>query len=155
MTDVNSATSEAPVKSPFPWVMRGLGVLYILSAFFFLLFPNEIFYLINVGPKVFNVTQAIPEPMDRFWLISAASQMITLSALSFLAAQRPMRKSYVWVHLLAKGVACAGYVSLFAYQQQYFAYLIGATLEALIAIVILWHWIRALSTATGGGQGRQ
>ncbi|MCM2322180.1 MAG: hypothetical protein NDJ90_02855 [Oligoflexia bacterium] len=121
----------------FPWSMRFLGVFYAAAALVFVLYPTELLYLLNVGPKVFNVTEALAEPTDRFWIVIAASSMAMLSALSFFAAESPKIRGYSLVHLLAKTVTMTGFAAMFIHDKRYFAYLVGAVVDAIIVFLVL------------------
>lgn len=123
--------------------MRILGVFYLLLGLVFFFFHNELFYLINVGPKILKITEAIPEPVeDLFWLVQAVSLMILLSAICFLAAESPGKRGYTVLHLLAKSVSITGFIYVFVHHHPYFAYATGAAMEILITIFVLWNMIR-------------
>jgi hypothetical protein len=122
----------------FVWTMRILGLFYVAFAVFIFLFPNEFFYLVNVGPKVFKVTEAIPDPAEKFFVVLATSSFAMLAALSWFSATYPFIRGFVVVHLLAKIVTCYGFIHLFMTEQRYFAYATGATIDLLIGLLVLW-----------------
>lgn len=132
-----------PVKQKrFFWFLRIMGVLYALLGLAFFFFSNEIFYLMNVGPQVFKITETIPNPTEKFWLVLATSMMAMLSALSFLASESPWVRGYNLVHLLAKTASTAGFLYLFLNENRYFAYLLGVITDASIAVILTWYMIR-------------
>jgi hypothetical protein len=136
--------AETKEVSKYVMLMRFFGILYALGALLFFFFPNELFYLINVGPKVFRVTEAIPDSVERFWLVLACSMMTMLSAISFLSAQSPKTKGYPFVHFLSKVISTLGFFYMFVYSNRYFAYLVGVTTDLPIALIVLWAmtWTR-------------
>jgi hypothetical protein len=144
---------ESPPKAPAPssyfeqrrmvrvfrfvWLMRFLGLFYVAFAVFLFLFPNELFYLINVGPKVFKVTEAIPDPVEKFFVVFAAAHFGMLAAISWYSAAYPLLRGYVVVHLIGKIISCYGFVYLFMNEQRYFAYATGAGIEVVTGILVL------------------
>lgn len=125
-------------KSRAPFLLI-LGGAYALLAVVFVFFPNEFVYLVNVGPKVFKLTEALPSPQDFFWSLMAGAMMAMLSALCFLSAESPRVRGYLLVHLLAKTVCALGFITVFLNQQRFFAYLVGAAFEVVIAAGLLWN----------------
>lgn len=125
-------------RSRYVWTLRVLGVGYALGALAALFHPNEIFYLLNVGPKVFKITEAIPEMTERFWLAPSTSALVMLSALSFLAAESPGIRGYALVHVLAKISAGAAFIYLFLDHERYFAYAFGAVTEFMLGALVAW-----------------
>ncbi|OFZ69911.1 MAG: hypothetical protein A3K03_05775 [Bdellovibrionales bacterium RIFOXYD1_FULL_44_7] len=123
--------------SQYVWFMRLLGVFYALGALIFFFFPNEVFYLINVGPRVFRIVDAIPDSSEHFWLVLASSLMIVLSVLSFLAGGAPKVRGYALVHILSKLFTACAYLYLFVNEQKYFAYLIGFLIDIPLALLII------------------
>ncbi|MEK6704784.1 MAG: hypothetical protein AABZ06_03265 [Bdellovibrionota bacterium] len=119
-------------------LMRLLGVLYALAGAWFFLAPDSVLQLINLGPKYFNLAFVIPIPADRFWLVLAVSMMAMLSALSFLSAEDPANRGYPFVHLLSKLVSLGGFIAMFFLYGRYFAYLVGAFVDLLLALIVLW-----------------
>lgn len=138
----NRATASSPRLLQYVWIMRVLGVLYALGAVLFFVFPSELVYLMNVGPKVFQITQAIAEPGERFWIMNASAMLVTLSAISFLSAESPSVRGYALVHLLAKVATGAGFLYLFLNHQRFFAYLVGAIVDLPLALLILFVLVR-------------
>ncbi len=118
--------------SRYVWAMRFFALLYLLVGLGFFFFPNEVFYLINVGPKVFKLTEAVPDPTERFWLVLATSMMAMLAAVSLLAS----------VHLVSKICSTAGFAYQFLHHQNYFAYVLGILTDGPIALIVLWLALR-------------
>jgi hypothetical protein len=135
-------TKNFPQLAKYALIMRFLGVIYALGALAFFFFPQQLFYLINVGPKVFSVTEAIPDSVERFWLVLATSMMAMLSALSFLSAESPGTRGYALVHLLSKVVSSVGFIYVFLNDKTYFAYLLGIVTDLSIALVLVWSMVR-------------
>jgi hypothetical protein len=141
--------AEVPAAvSQYAWTMRVLAVVYALGALLFFFFPNEIFYLINVGPKVFKITEAMPDSVEHFWLVLATSMMAMLSALSLLAAESPRIHGYALVHILSKTVSTAGFVYCFAAGPRYFGYLVGIATDLPLAVLVTVLHVRARGAMT-------
>jgi hypothetical protein len=136
--------TKSSALSQYVWLMRILGLLYVAGALLLFFFPNEIFYLINVGPKVFKITEAVPDSIEHFWLVLASTEMIMLSALSFLSAESPRTIGYLVVQLLAKTASTAGFIYMFIHDRAYFAYLTGSAIDIVIALTIAIAAFRAL-----------
>ena len=119
-----------------------MGVLYVIAAAILLFFPGELVYLLNVGPKVFGLTEALPDPLDRFFTVQAAALATVLAALSFLSAESPRTTSYPLVHLLAKVVTLTGFLYYLLNQKPYFAYGVGLAFELVATGAVLWHLLR-------------
>jgi hypothetical protein len=131
----------------FILLMRIFGVIYALCAVVAFFFPTEVFYLMNVGPKVFKITEVIPYPSEHFWGVYATGMMAMLSALCFLASESPRIWGYSLVHLLAKVVTTLGFISMFMSDHRYFAYLLFAVIDGAIVILLVamltrisWSW---------------
>lgn len=122
--------------------MRILGSFYVLSAVVFFFFPMQLVFLMNLFPQVFSLTQSLPEPIEKFWLVFATSEMVVLATLSFFAAESRQAQGYIWVHLLAQVTSGTAFIYLFMYENPYFAYLLGAILCVVILILILWSRIK-------------
>lgn len=122
--------------------MRFFTLFYFLLAVLIFLFPIEVFYLINLAPKLLQLGQAIPEPTESFFLVYASSAMILLGGLSLLSSLYPKTPGYPLLHLLSVSVTSAGFAFLFYKEQPYFAYGIGFGGNLLIALLLLWAVIR-------------
>src|SRR5579859_5573702 len=93
----------------FIWVMRIFSFIYLIGALLFFFMPEEIFYLINVGPKVFKAFEEIPIPSEHFWVVLTTSMMAMLALCSLLSSIYPAVKGYVFIHLESKAVSVAGF----------------------------------------------
>lgn len=122
--------------------MRLIGLAHLIAAVVFFFFPGELVYLINVGPKVFKVTEVIPEPSERLWLVMASTLMALTALLCFFSSRSPQIRGYVFSVLLAKGVSGSGFVYMFLYDQRYFAYIVGIAIETVLALLITWSLVR-------------
>jgi hypothetical protein len=127
-----------------------MGVLYSLLALTFYFFPSKVFYLINVGPQVFNIAESVPDSTEKFWLVLATSMLGMLSALSFLAAESPFIRGYSLTHLLSKVISVAGFFYFFLNDQRYFAYLLGIITDVPIAGILIWYIVRTTRIAKQG-----
>lgn len=136
MEAVAPSSTKEPRRAPFLLI---LGGMYALVALVFIFFPNELIYLLNVGPKVFKVTEAIPELQEFFWSLLAGAMMAMLSVLCFLSAETPQVRGYFLVHLLANTICILGFITLFMNHQRYFAYLVGAVMDLAITGGLLWN----------------
>lgn len=139
MTDSGKKTA---ILKRFKWFLKTMGTLYAFLALVFFFFPAEVFYLINVGPKVFKITESIPDSSEKFWLVLATSMMGMLSALSFLAAESPLLRGYTLTHILSKVISVAGFFYLFINDHRYFGYLLGMITDIPIALVLIWYLVR-------------
>ena len=139
---------RSPIVSQYVWLMRILGVIYAFGGALFFFFPHEVFYLVNVGPRILAGLGVgasllpIPEPSEQFWLVLASSMMAMLSALSFLASESPRVRGYTLVHLLSKIVSSAGFLYVFLHGTRYFAYLVGIAADFPIAVVVSLAYLR-------------
>lgn len=121
---------------------RILGIIYVLMAFAFFFFPSELIYLVNVGPRVFRITEAIPDPNENLWNVLASALCATLASLSFLAAENPKIRGYALTHLLSRAVSTAGFLYCFANIKPYFAYLLGAISDGALFLLVAWLALR-------------
>lgn len=127
----------------YVWTMRGLAALYGVMAMVFFFFPAELVYLVNVGPKVFKLTEALPDIADRFWTVMSATAAVTLCALALFAAESPRIRGYALIQILAKVFTAAGFLTMYLQHARLFAYLVGLVSEALLALLTLWVMIGA------------
>jgi hypothetical protein len=142
-------TERSPVVSQYVWLMRILGVVYALVGSLFFFFPAEIFYLMNIGPRLFPSLGLleVPAQTESFWLVLATSMMMMLSALSFLASESPRIRGYALVHVLSKAVSVAGFFYMFLKGPQYAAYLVGITTDLPLLVVVTFTHLRAAAGA--------
>ncbi len=124
-----------PVTKRYIWFLRFLSLVYLVACILFFFFPEETFYLINVGPKVFKAYEEIPLPSERFWCVFAASHMGAMFVLCWCLSFHPQLKSLTLVHFVAKLIPITGFSYLFLQQNRYFAYIFGAAIETLILLV--------------------
>lgn len=125
--------------------MKIFAFVYFAVGLLFFFMPEETFYLINIGPKVFKIFEEIPPPSEHFWIVLTTSMMAMLSAVSLLASMNPRVKGFVMIHLLSKGVSVAGFLYCFFKYEPYFAYLVGAITDLSIFILVAVLHLRTLS----------
>lgn len=130
----------------FVWVMRIFTFVYIIVASTFFFMPDELFYLINVGPKVFKAFQEIPVPTERFWSVLATAMVAMLSVTSFYSSLYPKQKGFVLIHLVSKTVSVAGLSYMFLRHQPYFAYLFGAVVDSSVILIVAGFYLRSLAS---------
>jgi hypothetical protein len=122
------------------YLLRILGILYILVGLILVFYPSECLYFLNISPRVFHFTEALsetPEGMGSLWSILAGSQCATLSALCFLAAESPNVRGYNLAHCLAKLISAVCFFYFFVNTHPYFIYVLGGTVESLLFLIIL------------------
>lgn len=149
---------RSPIVSQYVWLMRGLAVLYALGAVIAFFFPAELFYLINVGPKVFKITEAIADPAERFWLVMAVCALTMEAMVCLMASFSPKQAGYALIHLASKVVGVAGFVYFFLSEQKLFAYAVGAGFDGLIGLIAILSYLRAAAarpvvTPEGAAEG--
>ena len=144
MTTLNISKPSGALNQ-FVWVMRIYVFVYIVGTILFFFMPEELFYLINIGPKVFKMFEEIPQPSEHFWIVLTTSMLVMLCALSWFSSRSPETKSFVFIHLLSKGTSVAGFLYVFFKHKPYFAYLIGAVCDASIFLTILGFYLRAMA----------
>ena len=129
----------------FVWVMRIYALTYLVCAGLFFFMPEETFYLINVGPRVFKIGQEIPMPSEHFWIVLSTSMMMMLFFASAYTSAYPAIKGMVWIHLLSKVTSVSGFIYLYLHQN-YFAYLLGAAVDGSIVLVVLAFFLRSITS---------
>ena len=107
--------------------------------------PEELFYLINVGPRVFKAFQEIPMPSERFWVALSTSMTMMLSVTSFYSSLYPKIKGFVLIHIVSKVVSVAGFIYLFLRHAPYFAYILGAVVDSGVILIVGGFYLRALA----------
>lgn len=130
----------------FIWIMRIFAFIYLVGALVFFFMPEETFYLINVGPRVFKLFEEIPMPSERFWVTLSSSMMAMLFYISAYSSIYPKIKGFVFVHIIAKATSVAGFTYLFLRHKHYFAYLVGAIADSLVIVVVLGFFLRSLAS---------
>lgn len=138
------STASAVSKRPrsFSGVLRLLGIVYAFTGLSFLFFPNEVFYLINVGPQVFGFGEPIPDSVERFWIVLTTAMMAMLTLTAFLSAQYPGIRGYWLIHLLSKSVSTVCFVYMFIAHAPFFAYLVGVVTDGALAVLVLYMFAR-------------
>lgn len=127
--------------------MRILGLGYLGAGLAFFFFPSEVFYLINVGPKVFKMFQDIPEPSEHFWLSLTFSMMMMLTLIAVYSSFQPKNRALILVHLLSKLTSTAAFIYCFFKNAKLFAYIAGAVLDGGIFLLVLVFFIRMLAAS--------
>lgn len=130
-------------------VMRVLGVIYLAVGLLFLFLPDLITYAMNVVPRTVGWGELLPDSSERFWLVLAVSMMGMLTAISFLAAETPGTKGYALVHILSKVLSTVGFLYMYFNHRRYFAYLVGATTDFPIAIIVTYYTLRTAGKTSG------
>jgi hypothetical protein len=125
--------------------MRIYALIYLVGAFLFFFMPEETFYLINVGPRVFKLAEEIPAPSERFWVVLSTSMMIMLFFAAVYSSMFPYVKGFVAIHLLSKATSVAGFLYCF-FQKRYFAYGIGAACDGSIFLIVLLFYLRSAAS---------
>lgn len=128
----------------FVWVMRIFTFNYIVVSLLFFFMPEELFYLINVGPKVFKAFLEIPVPSEHFWVVLSTSMTVMLAVASFYSSLYPKTKGFVLIHLISKATSIAGFTYLFLRDKPYFAYLFGAVVDTAVLLTVAGFYLRSL-----------
>lgn len=130
----------------FVWVMRIYTVIYLVGAVLFFFMSEEVFYLINVGPKVLKIGTEIPMPSEHFWIVLATSMMMMLCFCSLYSSLYPEIKGFVAVHILSKSTSVAGFTYLYTKEPHAFAYALGAVTDASVLFTVLGFYLRSLAS---------
>ena len=134
-----------PATKQFVWVMRIFAFIYVLVSLFFFFMPEQLFYLINIGPKVFSAFEEIPMPSERFWVALSAAMTAMLAVTSFYSSLYPGIKGFVMIHLVSKVVSVAGFSYLFLSHKPYFAYIIGSVVDSGVILIVAGFYLRSLA----------
>lgn len=138
---------HCPSQRQHQWILRGLSIIYGLSGLSYLLFPDEIFNLINFAQRVTGIGEAIPPATERFWLVHTLGEMTILSVLSILGARFPTNAHYIWAQVFSLLVTSAGFLFMLFQGPRYFAYAAGLLTDLSLASLLTWSWIRMNRTA--------
>ncbi|MBI3543873.1 MAG: hypothetical protein HY075_11425 [Deltaproteobacteria bacterium] len=131
----------------FVWVMRIYAVIYFVGALLFFFMPEEIFYLINVGPRVFKIYDEIPMPSEHFWVALSTSMMMMLCFASVYSSVYPKIKGFIGIHMVSKITSVIGFTYLFLHGPQHgFAYLFGAITDSSVIVVVLGFYLRSVTS---------
>lgn len=129
-------------------VMRILGVLFAISGGVFLLLPNFVIDLINIGPNHLGLFEPLPPGADAFWLVLGVSMMVMLAILCIAASYSPEIKVLAWTVMAAKLCSSTNYLLFFAFSKHYFGYLVGFITDFplfLVVSVMAYRAFRALA----------
>lgn len=126
--------------------MRILAFIYLAVGLLFFFRPEETFYLLNIGPKVFHTYEEIPNPSEHFWVVLTTSMMAMLVVVSLYSSVYPKIFGFTLAHLVSKGISTAGFLFLFLNQKPYFAYLAGVATDGLIFVLVLGFYIRSAAS---------
>ncbi len=130
----------------FVWVMRIFTFIYFIGAIGFFFLPEETFYLINIGPRVFKFWEEIPMPSEHFWVTLSTSMMMMLMVTSWCSSIYPKMKSYLLIHMVSKFTSISGFLFLFVRDRHYFAYGYGALTDSLVVLIVLGFFLRSLAS---------
>lgn len=121
-----------------------LGIFQILTALMFFFRPNEFFYLINVGPKVFRAFIEIPNANEKFWIAYASQYYILSGLLTLVAGYQTRNKSALLILVFSKLLCSLSLFYLFNVHEKYFAYVAGGIVEGFLIILILFSTLKSL-----------
>ena len=130
----------------FVWVMRIFTFIYFIFAIGFFLMPEETFYMINIGPRVFRVWEEIPMPSEHFWVVLSTSMMMMLTVTSFCSSLYPKMKGYMVIHMISKVTSVSGFIFMFLHDRPYFAYAYGALTDSIVILIVLGFFLRSLAS---------
>lgn len=122
----------------YRFLMRILGVLYIIGAVSFFSVPWLVFDIMNLLPKVFRAIEPIPAATEHFWLVLATSMMVMLTIIAFASAASPQTRVLAYVHLASKLCSSVLYLYLFLFDKHLFAYFGGFITDFPIFLLVLW-----------------
>ncbi len=114
-----------------------IALFHFITALMFFFKPDELFYLLNVGPKVFRAFIDIPTASEHFFIATAASNYILIGLLLLVAGYHLRSKTILLVICAAKLLTVFSFMYLFNVHAHYFAYVAGATMEAFYLLGIL------------------
>jgi hypothetical protein len=136
-------TTRNPRETGYAWIMRMIGLAYLAGAVLVFFFPDALFTLLNMGPRVLSAVEIIPNPSERFWVTSACASAITVALVFFLASGYPRAHSFPLLLMMSRVVSAAGFAYLFFYDHRYFAYAVAFGTDALVFgfVLIAWLWV--------------
>ncbi len=138
------ATTETPKAiRQYVLVMRALGAVFGLCALIFFFFPQFIFFLVNIVPRVFDSPGTLEDSSERFWLVLATSMMVMLTVCCFGAAANPGNRILAWIVMAAKLCSSVGYLYSFIVDERLFGYLVGFVTDFPIFLGVGWFALRA------------
>ena len=121
-----------------------IGIFHILAACMFYFRPDEFFYLVNVGPKVFRAFIEIPNASERFWIAYASQYYILSGLLIIVSGYQNRNKPVLLILVLSKLICSFSLFHLFNVHEKYFAYFAGGIVEAFLLIVILVFTLKSI-----------
>ena len=104
--------------------------------------PEGMFYLVNFFPRVLPYFTELAEPSEFFTVIFASGFLLTHALICFGISFRPQDRSLPTILFLAKVATCAAFIYGFLHHQKTFAFIAGAVVEAVIAILVLVRLVR-------------
>jgi hypothetical protein len=123
--------------------MVALFLIYISMGLIYFFFTSQFLYFANFGTKLFSSTQPIQEStIERFWSLHAIGLAFLLAMISLFSAQAPYRRGLPFLHFITKVAMAAGFIYFFYTDKPLFIYCLGAGMEILIAVILLWNMIR-------------
>ncbi|MBI3557588.1 MAG: hypothetical protein HY074_15110 [Deltaproteobacteria bacterium] len=127
-------------------MMRIFTFIYFIGAIGFFFLPEETFYLVNIGPRVFKFWEEIPMPSEHFWVTLSTSMMMMLMTTSFYSSLYPKMKGYLLMHMISKVTSISGFIFLFLHDRHYFAYAYGALTDSLVVLIVMGFYLRSFAS---------
>lgn len=121
------------------------AVTYLAVGLAFAIAPGAILRGINALSKILMPgLDEIPVSTERFWLSLTFSMMMTIAALSYIAAQNVRKnKGYIIPLLISKSASAISAMAFFIFTARYFAYLAIFLIDGSIFWITLFFYIRA------------
>ncbi len=137
------------LSAPDCWLKRWMLVsawMYLLAGLAFVLVPTRVFDLINSLGQWLDFTR-MPYPVEKFWLALSFSMMMTITALSYMAALdiRRYRHAVVAV-LISKFVSSLSALVFFlsaSQEARFFGYLVITVVDGSIFVITLVLFLRS------------
>ncbi len=121
------------------------AVTYIVVGIAFAIAPGAILKGVNaISTVLMPGLDQIPVSVERFWLSLTFSMMMTIAALSYIAAHNVRKnKGYIIPLLISKSASAISAMAFFIFTARYFAYLAIFLIDGSIFWIILFFYIRA------------
>lgn len=135
-------------ESLYRWTLRAFALSFAVVGSLFVAAPNAtIAFLNRVGSEIGDFAPA-PASDLRLWLVLAASYMLLVTLLAWMA-QRDLRRNRSLLLLLAAGKGCSSLLALgfYVFDSEAFAYLLNFLVDGSITLAVLAVWAGVPSLA--------
>ncbi len=128
--------SHAQRLSRYRWLLRSFSVLNFGLGGLVFFFSSELIYALNWFPAVFQFGDPITVSAGRLWSIPVTALLLAYGLLSWMGAQYPSMRSYVWIQVLLRLFCAGAFLSSFNAEHAYWIYLLAAGLDLAAALLL-------------------